>query len=241
MEEILDLINRTTVLLMAREGSKRFKNKNIAEIVIRQEKKTLLNWKIEQLLEIFEPERILLSSDSTDYLDIGLDYKISLHLRDKDLVESGSFADNLRAVAKLAKTECVLYANGPCNPLIGPRLIREFLENIEENDLDNGTFAVENIKGHLLYQDAWLNFEPGDNHLGSESLKNPSRVVWPLSCRRTERVISQGSMFSVSKPSMRVPSWAATDIDYEEDLVIAEAFLGRYLEFEGNKFFKNKI
>ena len=234
---IMDLINRTTVLLMAREGSKRFKDKNIAEIVVRQEKKTLLSWKIEQLLEIFEPEKIVLSSDSADYLDIGSNYKICLHLRDKDLIESGSFADNLRAVAKVAKTEFVLYANGPCNPLVGPRLIREFLNILEEQDLDNGAFAAEEIKGHLLYRGAWLNFEPGENHLGSENLENPFRVVWPLSCRRTNNVISQGSMFSISKPSMYIPSWAATDIDYEEDLVVAEAFLGRYLEFEEDNFF----
>ena len=217
---------------MAREGSQRFKNKNVARFGIGQDKTTLLQWKIEQLLEIFPSERIILSSDSADYLDLGSTYKISLHQRDKELVESGSFAENLRAVAKFAQTECVLYANGPCNPLIGPRRIKEFLESIGSENLQNGVFAVEELKGYLLYQDAWLNFEPGERHLGSESLENPFRVVWALTCRFTSNVISQGSMFSASRPTLTVPTWAAVDIDYEEDLVIADAFLGKYLEYE---------
>lgn len=228
----MNLVDRTSVLLMAREGSQRFKNKNIAKFGVGQEKTTLLQWKIEQLLEIFPPERVILSSDSTDYLDLGSAYKISLHHRDKDLAETGSFAENLRTVAKLAQTKYVLYANGPCNPLIGPRRMREFFGSIENENLQNGAFAVEELKGYMLFREEWLNFEPGEKHLGSEKLENPFRVVWALTCRATKNVISEGSMFSASKPVLTVPTWTAVDIDYMEDLVIAEAFLGKYLEYE---------
>jgi CMP-N-acetylneuraminic acid synthetase len=70
---------------MARAGSQRFKNKNLAEFGPAQLATTLLQWKIEQLLEVFPREKIILSSDSSDYLDLGSNYKITLHSREKDV------------------------------------------------------------------------------------------------------------------------------------------------------------
>jgi CMP-N-acetylneuraminic acid synthetase len=230
----MDLIGRTSVILMAREGSKRFKNKNIAEFNSGRETKTLLEWKIEQLLEVFPCDRIILSSDSSDYLDIGSHYKVTLHLREKKLVESGSLVENFRDVAKQVQTEFVFYSNGPCNPLIGPKRIREFFDSISLQDLDNGVFAVEEVTGHILFRDTWLNFEPGIRFLGSEENEKLFRVVWGLSCRSTKSFVSQGSMFSLCKPSFVLPAWAAVDINHEEDLAIAQAFTEKYFEYEGN-------
>jgi len=230
----MDLTSRTSVLLMAREGSTRFRNKNVAEFETGKEKKTLLEWKIEQLLEVFPPKKIILSSDASDYLDLGSHYKVTLHRRERNLAESGSFAENLKVVAKLAQTEYVLYANGPCYPLIGPKRIRAFFDSIPPTDLDDGVFAVEEMKGYILFRDAWLNFEPGENHLGSEVLENPYKVVWALTCRSTNYVVTQGSMFSRCKPTVVVPSWAAIDIDYEEDLTMAQSFIQKYFQYEEN-------
>jgi CMP-N-acetylneuraminic acid synthetase len=230
----MDLISRTSVLLMAREGSKRFKNKNVAEFNTGQETKTLLEWTIEQLLEVFPSDKIILSSDSPDYLDLGSKYKVTLHRRENKLVESGSLAENFRNVAKLVRTEFVFYSNGPCNPLIGPKRIKEFFGSISPQDLDNGVFAIEEVTGHSLFRDEWLNFEPGEGFLGSEENEKLFRVVWGLSCRSTKGLISQGSMFSLCKPTFVLPTWAAVDINHEEDLAIAEAFIDKYFEYEGN-------
>lgn len=95
----MNLVDQTSVLLMAREGSQRFKNKNVAKFGVEPAKTTLLQWKIEQLLEMFSPERVILSSDSNDYLDLGSEYKISLHYREKHLAEFGSFAASRRATS----------------------------------------------------------------------------------------------------------------------------------------------
>ena len=228
----MDLVNQTTVLLMARSGSKRLSNKNMATFGPEQEKTTLLEWKINQLLEVFAPNQIILSSDSSDYLDIGSKFGLQLHMRGKDLTDYGSFADNLRTVAQEAKTKYVMYSNGPCNPLIGPKRIMDFINSISIENLENGVFAVEEIKGHLAYQGKWLNFEPGENHEGSEYLENPFRIVWGLSLRSQKGVMSDGSMFSKYLSPIVVPSWAAIDIDYPEDLIVAHSFLEKYLEFE---------
>jgi CMP-N-acetylneuraminic acid synthetase len=230
----MDLIDQTSVLLMAREGSKRFKNKNVAEFNTGYEKKTLLEWKIEQLLQVFAPERIILSSDSSDYLDLGSQFKVNLHRREKSLVESGTLAENFRDVVGRVQTEFVFYSNGPCNPLIGPKRIKEFFNSISHKDLENGVFAIEEVTGHLLFEDKWLNFEPGEGFLGSEENEKLFRVVWGLSCRSTKNVFSQGSMFSICKPGYAIPTWAAVDINHEEDLAIAEAFVGKYFAYGEN-------
>ena len=228
----MNIADQTSVLLMARSGSRRLPNKNLAPFGPEHNKITLLEWKIKQLLQVFPCQKIILSSDSHEYLDIGSAFNLKLHKRSSDLTEFGSTAENFRVVASEAKTDYVFYSNGPCNPLIGPNRIRNFLNSVNKEDLEDGFCAVEELKGHIGFQNSWLNFEPGENHLGSELLENPFRVVWGLSIRSRAKVISQGSMFSKFNPSYKVPSWEAVDIDYPEDLVIAHAFLDKYANHE---------
>ncbi len=217
---------------MARSGSKRLINKNLAPFGPGKNKITLLEWKIKQLLEVFPCQNVIFSSDSLEYLDIGSTFNLTLHKRNSDLTDFGSFAENLRSVASEAKTDYVMYSNGPCNPLIGPNRIRDFLNFVKKEDLEDGVCAFEELKGYIGFQSTWLNFEPGENHLGSELLENPFRVVWGLSIRSRAKVMSQGSMFSKFDPSYKVPSWQSVDIDYPEDLVIAQSFLDKYSSYE---------
>ncbi len=220
---------------MARSGSKRLINKNLADFGPENKKVTLLEWKIRQLLDIFPSKKIIFSSDSDQYLDIGSTFNLSLHKRSTELTDFGSFAENLRAVASEAKTTYVMYSNGPCNPLIGPNRIRDFLNFVKKEDLEDGVCAVEELKGYIGFQNNWLNFEPGENHLGSELLENPFRVVWGLSIRTKIKVVSDGAMFFKFNPSYIVPNWASVDIDYPEDLVVAQSFLDKYTNYEQSK------
>ena len=219
---------------MSRSGSKRFKNKTLAEFGPDGSKTTLLEWKIKQLLEVFPAEHIVFSSDSTKYLEIGAQYGIKLHQRDFNLTENGTPAENYRIVAEEATTDLVLCVNGPCLPLIGPKRILNFLEFAEGKNLEEGIVAVEELKGHLAFQGRWLNFEPGERHLGSELLENAFRVVWGLTLRNRKKVILDGSLFTRFNSSYQVPFWAAIDIDYPEDLVMAQTFLDKYWEYELN-------
>jgi CMP-N-acetylneuraminic acid synthetase len=231
----MNLVDQTSVLLMARSGSTRLKNKNLAPFGPDHNKISLLEWKIKQLLQVFPSQNIILSSDSHEYLDIGSTFNLTLHKRSSDLTDFGTSAENFRVVAGAANTDYVFYSNGPCNPLIGPNRIRDFLNFVNWENLDDGVCAVEELKGHIGFQNSWLNFEPGENHLGSELLENPFRVVWGLSIRSRAKVISQGSMFSKFDPSYKIPSWEAVDIDCAEDLVIAHSFLDKYTNYEQSK------
>jgi CMP-N-acetylneuraminic acid synthetase len=231
----MNLQEQTSVLLMARSGSKRLINKNLAEFGPENKKVTLLEWKIRQLLEIFPSKNIVFSSDSDQYLDIGSTFNLSLHKRSSELTDFGSFAENLRIVASEARTNYVMYSNGPCNPLIGPNRIRDFLSTVRNDDLEDGVCAVEELKGYFGFQKKWLNFEPGESHLGSELLENPFRVVWGLSIRTKVKVVSDGAMILRFNPSYKVPSWASVDIDYPEDLVVAQSFLDKYTHYEQYK------
>ena len=224
----MNLIDQTSVLLMAKSGSKRLINKNLAPFGPDHNKITLLEWKIKQLLQVFPCQNIIFSSDSHEYLDIGSTFNLTLHKRSSDLADFGSFAENLSVVAGLATTDYVFYSNGPCNPLIGPNRIRNFFSFVSNKDLADGFCAVEELTGHIGFQNSWLNFDLGEKYLGSELLENPFRVIWGLSIRSRAKVISQGSMFSKFDPSYKVPSWEAVDINYPEDLVIAQAFLDKY-------------
>ena len=219
---------------MARSGSERIVNKNIQLFGNPGAEVTLIEWKLGQLLEIFSPQKIIFSSDSEEYLDIGSSYGLHLHKRSKELTDNGTFPDNLKAVAREAKTNFLLYSNGPCNPLIGPKRLKDFFKQLETVDLNAGAFGAEELKGYSLFDSKWLNFEPGANHVYSQNLKNPNRVVWNLTCRSTSKILEEGSMFSVPVPALVVPGWEAIDIDYPEDLIVAKAFIGKYNEFESD-------
>ena len=129
-------------------------------------KNSLLEWKIKQLLQVFPCQNIILSSDSHEYLDIGSTFNLTLHKRSTELTDFGTSAENFRVVADAANTDYVFYSNGPCNPLIGPNRIRTFLNFVNREDLEDGVCAVEELNGHIGFQNSWLNFEPGESHLG---------------------------------------------------------------------------
>jgi len=216
-----------TAVLFAKGESSRFPGKNLKNFAIKDGKVvTLLEWKIIQLLEVFEPKNILLSSDSEEIFSYGKKYGLKLHERSTDLANA-DMATNLKAAASAISTDYFMYTNGPCYPLIFPELYRKYLNFCSENleFLCDGVFAIETIKGFLIYDEEFLNFSP-NNHLYSQDLKNVERIVWGLATRETAKVLERGSLMENSNKKFAISNLEAIDIDYEDDFILAQAVLG---------------
>jgi CMP-N-acetylneuraminic acid synthetase len=90
--------------------------------------------------------------------------------------------------------------------------------------LKDGIFGVEIIKGFLLYEKEFLNFKP-QNMVYSQNVLNIERVIWGLAIRENSMVLEHGSLMSNPKNSFAIPNNNAIDIDYESDMLLAQAFL----------------
>ena len=75
------MVERLTVTICARGGSERLPNKNILKI----NGLTLIELSIRQALELVNPENVIFSSDSSEYLGIASNYSVQLHKRGEEL------------------------------------------------------------------------------------------------------------------------------------------------------------
>jgi CMP-N-acetylneuraminic acid synthetase len=216
-----------TAVLFAKGVSSRFPGKNLKPFAKKDGKTVpLLEWKIIQLLEVFKPENILLSSDSEEIFSYGKKYGLKLHERSTELANA-DMTTNLQAAASAVSTKYFMYTNGPCYPLIFPELYKEYLNFCAANKqyLSDGIFAVETIKGFLVYDENFLNFTP-NNMLYSQDLKNVERIVWGLATRETAMVLERGSLMENTNKTFVISNLEAIDIDYENDFILAQAVLG---------------
>jgi CMP-N-acetylneuraminic acid synthetase len=215
-----------TAVLFAKSVSSRFPGKNLTPFARSNGKiLNLLEWKIEQLLQVFEASRIMLSSDSNEILNIGEKFKLKLQIRPLEVAEA-DFTTNLKFAAKEVETEYFMYTNGPCYPLLFPENYFNFLNYCDMNKelLKDGIFGVEIIKGFLLYEKEFLNFKP-QNMVYSQNVLNIERVIWGLAIRENSMVLEHGSLMSNPKNSFAIPNNNSIDIDYESDMLLAQALL----------------
>ena len=136
------------------------------------------------------------------------------------------FTTNLKFAANEVETEYFMYTNGPCYPLLFPENYLNFLNycGSKRELLSDGIFGVEIIKGFLLYGDEFLNFKP-QNMAYSQNVLNVQRVVWGLAIRENSMVLENGSLMSNPKNTYVIPNNNAIDIDYESDMLLAQAVL----------------
>jgi CMP-N-acetylneuraminic acid synthetase len=215
-----------TAVLFAKSISSRFPNKNLSNFAKKNGKAiSLLEWKISQLLEVFDSKKIMLSSDSEEILEMGDSFNLKLQLRPLEIAES-DFTTNLKFAAKDVTSEYFLYTNGPCYPLLFPDRYKEFLEFCSKNEhlLGDGIFGMETIKGFLLFEQKYLNFHPM-NMAYSQNLSNVGRVVWGLTLRENANVLNDGALFSNPANYFEVPSMEAIDIDFKADMMMAQSIL----------------
>ena len=215
-----------TAVLFAKSISSRFPGKNLAPFAKKRGRTlNLLEWKIEQLVEVFDSNKIMLSSDSEEILRIGKNYNLKLQHRPLEIAEA-DFTTNLKYAANEVDTNYFMYTNGPCYPLLFPNTYNEFLSYCLEKEelLEDGIFGMETIKGFLLFREKYLNFSPL-NMAYSQNVSNVGRVVWGLTLRKNKRIIEDGALFLNPKNSFNVENLEAVDIDFKSDMEMAQSIL----------------
>lgn len=213
-----------TAILPVRAGSRRMKNKNISPF----NGTTLLEHKIEVLKKVQKVDRILVTSDSDQMLEMARRHGVDTYKRPVEYCDevSRSFGEMVYYVCSSVEADHILWV--PCTaPLISPQVFRESIEKYFESLAEgfDSLISVEPFKRYLWDSEKPVNYELGLMHVPTQQLLDYFIVTAGIHLAPIERVLEWSYVYGPHPYMMAVDKFAAVDIDDELDFIQAEAWL----------------
>jgi N-acylneuraminate cytidylyltransferase len=218
------------VIVPVREGSSRIKDKVLLPFA---ERVTLLEWKLKQLCEVLSPERIFVSTDSTNLQALAKPYGVSIHHRDPRLCRGheASFSEVITGIVKDIPHEHIAWVTVVV-PLMSPAEYREgfrcYHEQVIRQAAHDSLFAANLVKDYLWWPDRPLNYQADRNHTISQHLPDIYRVTNGLYMRDRESILRDGYFLGPNPYKFPVSKVAGVDIDVIEDFQIARSLRWLY-------------
>ena len=198
---------------------------------------SLLSWKLSQLLELFEPDQILLSTDWSLAAAVGEKFKVRVHHRDPRLCTADAPFDEVIAdSASLVFSKHMIWAP-VTSPFLGPKRIKEMLDFYLESSSETrseGLIAVSSLKSYFFLGNSPINFPIGKGHVRTQDLSPLSEWNWALSIRQTSAVLSNSYMVGAQPVLFEVSRLENLDIDDHLDFKMAQHLIPLYLEYQAN-------
>lgn len=217
-------MNKITAIIPVRAGSTRLKNKNIAPFA----GTNLLVNKINQLKQVKEIDRIVVSSDSDLMLSMAEAVGADTHKRAPEFCDekTKTFGEVVRHIAESVDGDDILWATCT-SPLVFPKDYREAIAAYYEA-LKNGydsLMSVESFKRYIWNEEGPLNYELGLKHVPSQQLPTMYFVTDGILIAPRHKMI-EWSYFHGRHPfKFLVDKRTGCDIDDGLDLACARAWL----------------
>lgn len=217
-------MNKITAIIPVRAGSTRLKNKNIAPFA----GTNLLVNKINQLKQVREIDRIVVSSDSDLMLSMAEAVGADTHKRAPEFCDekTKTFGEVVRHIAESVDGDDILWATCT-SPLVFPKDYREAISAYYEA-LQNGydsLMSVESFKRYIWNEEGPLNYELGLKHVPSQQLPTMYFVTDGILMAPRKKMI-EWSYFHGRHPfKFLVDKRTGCDIDDGLDLACARAWL----------------
>ena len=226
------LKNKTFLAIIpARGGSKRLPRKNILNLC----GKPLISWSIEAGLKSKYIDKVVVSSDDTEILNISNELKVQVIKRPDELASdtSTSFDAVKHAIDNLESYEYILLLQ-PTSPLRNENHIDKAIEFLEEKNAD-AVVSVCEMNHNLLWSntlDDSLSMEGfiSDNLLSNRSkdLKKRYRLNGAIYLCKTDKLLKEKSFFLKKNIFAYVMnSNNSIDIDRKEDFELASLYLSQ--------------
>lgn len=211
-----------TAIIPTRSGSTRLKDKNIVPF----QGEPLLARKVRQLKACKSIDRVLVASDSLDYLEIaraaGAD--AMEHLPEHLTRNDSPFSDVVYHLADKAERGVIAWA--PCTaPLIDARHYDPAINQFLSADWNDSLVMVAKEKRFFMTADAKpMNYTPGPAHQNSQDLT--PMYVWSggLWCASRADMMRWRYFHGPAPILFPIPKWVAVDIDDGWDYRQAEAW-----------------
>jgi len=219
-----------TAVIPARAGSRRVKDKNIAPFG----DSNLLVHKIRQLKKVPSIDRIVVSSDSDEYLAMAKAEGVLAHKRDREYCIEGegqtkSFGEVVRHIAESVEGEHIVWCQ-PTSPLVTPEIYEDAIQTYKKKVLEEGTndslASVEVFQKHMWDDKGPLNYERGKKHVLSQDLPKWYFVTGVFIAPR-EKMIEWVHNIGANPFKYRLKKINCVDIDDELDLEVARAWHDR--------------
>jgi N-acylneuraminate cytidylyltransferase len=224
INKLLYKMKTITAVIPVREGSRRLKNKNIAPFA----GTNLLINKINQLKQVTEITKIVVSSDSETMLAMAKVNGVDIHKRAIEFCDekTKTFGEVVRHIADSVDGETILWATCT-SPLVFPK---DYSQAIKEyyNALDCGfdsLMCVENFKRYIWSETGPLNYELGLKHVPSQQLPSLYFVTDGILIAPREKMIEWAYFHGQNPYKFIVNKRTGCDIDDGLDLACARAWL----------------
>ena len=224
--------NKTFLAIIpARRGSKRLPRKNVLDLC----GKPLIAWSIEAGLKSKYIDKVVVSSDDTEILNISNDLKVQAIKRPNELASdtSTSFEAVKHSIDNLESYEYILLLQ-PTSPLRNESHIDKAIEILVEKNAD-AVISVCEMNHNPLWSNTLDNslsmegFIKGDLlNKRSQDLKKYYRLNGAIYLCKTDKLLKEKSFFLKNNIFAYVMnSNSSVDIDRKEDFELASLYLSQ--------------
>lgn len=208
----------TTAVIIARGGSSRLPNKNLAKFNGR----TLIGHKVWQLNQCRTIDRVVVGSDSRAILEAARDEGAYIVEREPEFCDEVSRPWNDVIVDMLEKVvgDTIVWAHCT-NPCIQPRTYNRALRCFEATDGDS-VVSVTSFQNHVWWNGRPLNFDPyGKPHVVASKLAPIYFQNGGIFIARRENMLKWRYVYGQCPEMFVIDELEATDVDTYEDLARA--------------------
>jgi N-acylneuraminate cytidylyltransferase len=213
-----------TAIIPVREGSTRLKNKNIAPFA----GTNLLINKINQLKQVPEITKIIVSSDSETMLTMAKANGVDIHKRSIEFCDekTKTFGEVVKHIAESVSGDVILWATCT-SPLVFPKDYRQAIAEYYKaiNTGFDSLMSVESFKRYIWDEKGPLNYELGIKHVPSQQLSTLYFVTDGILIASREKMIEWSYFHGTNPYKFVVNKRTGCDIDDGLDLACARAWL----------------
>tara|TARA_A100001015_G_scaffold97476_1_gene108214 strand:- start:8079 stop:8759 length:681 start_codon:yes stop_codon:yes gene_type:complete len=218
------------VVIPARKNSKRIKGKNLRELNGRP----LISHSIEYAIKFFSRKNIWVNTDDKIIIDLAEGYNISTYRRPSNLAEDEtSTNDVILDFCKHLISKDINFKNiiilQPTNPIRTKSLITEAIKSFEESN-SNSLMSVSilhkkfgKIKNKKYHP---INYKIGQRHQDLENLYYENGLIYISSKKSLFK--NNNYITNDTLPFITDEIGSIVDIDYEDDLKLAELIIKYY-------------
>jgi len=219
-------MEKITAVIPVRADSRRLKNKNL--LPFGKEGENLLTYKIEQLKQVKEINKIVVSSDSDEMLGMAISRGVEAHKRADEYCDerTRTFGEVVRHVAESVEGEHILWATCTC-PLVKvetySKAIYSYFYALESGN--DSLITFESAQRYTWDEKGPLNYELGLNHVPSQELPPLFFPTFGITLAPRHKMIEWNYFHGANPYRFLTSKIECVDIDDELDLAVARAWL----------------
>lgn len=217
--------NKVTAIIPVRAGSKRLKNKNILPFG----NSNLLVHKIRQLKQVENIDKIVVSSDSDEMLNMAIDEGVEIHKRAIEYCdeETKTFNEVVEHIAKSLNSENLMWAPCVC-PLVKTNTYKNAIDTyfkvvVAEQKYDS-VVSAKIIKEYIFDGEKPVNYQLGKTHVPTQNLPDWKIIVNGFFITTRENMINWKFVYGLKPYLYNISKQESIDIDDEYDYEVARLF-----------------